>query len=254
MIKDEQKKEEIKRQYELKLKKQKRKELITVLAILSSVFVQALLIGLIKGGAGMVQDITGGSLAQAKEIYENTKTALIGIGIISLIIMLIFIVQCIKGRKKSRHAKNINAKKAFIDYDRLEIARLRVAKARMEEKHGKRSGTGLDDRMSRLDALEKEDAEYLSRHRQRTYHGMSESEYKKLLKEEYERYMNMDFSEDVNEKGLYEEDMDEYQYGYEEYTRLDKIKAFIKRNIMIIAIASGVIVLAVMAVIIISIL
>lgn len=252
MTKEEQKKEEIKRQYELKLKRQKRKELITVLAILSSVFVQALLIGLIKGGARMVQDLTGGSLAQAKEIYDDTKTALIGIGIISLIIMIIFIVQCIKDRKKRKHAKK--DKKAFIDYDRLEMARVRVAKARMEEKHGKRSYTRLDDRMSRIDALEKEDAEYLSRHRQRTHKGMTETEYEKLRQEEYERYMNMDFSEDENEEDLYEEGMDEYEYGYEEYTRFEKIKAFIKRNIMIIAIMSGVVVFAIIAVIIISIL
>ena len=242
--------DEWKKQHDLRMKKQKRKDLMTVLAILSSVFVHALLIALLKGGERMVHDITGGTMAQAREIYESTRTVFIGLGIISLILMIIFIVQCVKERNKNKHLKK--DKKAFIDYDRLEMARVRVAKARMDaKKQGNKSDSKLDNRYSRLNAMEQEDMEYLEKHRQQSYHGMSQAEYQKKRQEEYERYMNMDFSEDDDYIVEHEYPFDD-DSEYEEYTKLERIKNYIVEHGVIIGIVVGVAILVIMATVIIG--
>lgn len=249
--KEELKKEEYKKQQELKLKKQKRKELLTVLTILSSVFVNALLIAVLKGGERMVRDFTGGSLAEAREIYENTRNALIGIGIISLIIMLVFIVQCVKERNKNKRAKQ--NKKAFIDYDRLEMARVRVAKAHQDaKKQGAKAAVNDNNRYRRLDELEREDKEYLDNAKYKKYHGLSEEEYRRIRKEEYDRYMRMDFTDDEERDAFADWASYEEMEEYEEYTRTERIKLFIKEHIFVISIVAGVGALAIMSAIIIG--
>ncbi len=237
--------EEQKKQYELRMKKQRRRETITVLAILSSVFIVAILLALLKGGERMVQDITGGSMAQAREIYKNTKSALIGMGIISSIIMVIFLIQTIRDRRK-RKLKEM-AKEPFIDYDRLEMAKIRVEKAHMDAKKNKSLSSRSNDRSIRLRAMEKEDNEYLFGHRGNQYEGMSEEEYRRYRQEEYERYMSMDMNE---EEEKWPDDMDEN--GESEYKQdglLNLVKKFFIDHKVLIGVATGVLLLAVIVLI-----
>ena len=194
--------DEQKKKYELRMKKQRRREVITVLAMLSSVFIVAFLLALLKGGERMVHNFTGGSMAKAKEIYNNTKVALVGMGIISGIIMAVFLIQTIKERKNRTH--NRKEKEAFIDYDRLEMAKIRVEKARMEAKKNEFSKKNARDRSIRLSALEQDDNEFFRSHKANKYDVMSEEEYRKYRQEEYERYMSMDWSSDEDEEHLLE--------------------------------------------------
>lgn len=248
--------DEYKRQQELKMKKQNRKDLLTVLAILSSVFVHALLIALLKGGEKMIRNFTGSSVAEAREIYNNTRNVLMGLGIISLIIMIVFIIQCIKEHKKNKRMKT--ERKAFIDYDRLEMAKIRVAKARLEaQKNGGKSSTKRDRLSKRLADMEWEDNEFLASQRNKKYQGMSEAEYRKMRQEEYERYMNMDFLDDDERQSMlddWEMSDEEFDNEYEDYTRFERFKLFISEHILIIGIVAGVIILGIMAAIIIGIL
>lgn len=231
-------KEEYKRQLELKQKKQNRKDLFTVLAILSSVFVHAVLIVLLKGGEKMIYNFTGGSVSEAREIYNNTKNVLMGIGIISLVIMIVFIIQCVREHKKNKRMKE--ERKAFIDYDRLEIARVRVARARLEaQKNGDKSF---------------KDDEFIENQRYKRYQGMSEAEYRKLRQEEYEKYLSMDFADDEKNSMLEEWEKLESEYNdeYKEYTRFERLKLFISEHILIIGIVAGVAIIAIMAAVIIG--
>ena len=85
--------------------------------------------------------------------------------------------------------------------------------------------------------------------------GMTEEEYRKMRKEEYDRYMSLDFSEDMNDDNPFytaynDEEMDEY----EDYTIFDRIKEFVREHGVVIVIIAGVSVLAIVAAIIIGIL
>lgn len=227
------KKEEIKKKYELMMKRQRRKETITVLAILSSVFLVAILLALLKGGERMVQQITGTSLAKAHEIYKGARGAVIGMGLISAVIMIIFIVQTIKERKKNKQIKEKIA--PFIDYDRLEGARIRVERARKNAKNR--------DKSSRIRALENEDNEYLWEHKGRIPEGMSEEEYRKRRQEEYERYMSMDFADDEE----YDEDLydDDEAFNEREYQKAGgSFGRFILNHGIVIGIVIGAIIMA----------
>ncbi len=241
LSKEDEKKEEIKKKFELMMKRQRRKETITVLAILSSVFLVAILLALLKGGERMVQQITGTSLAKAQEIYENTRNAVIGMGLISSIIMIIFIIQTIKEKKKNKQIKEKIA--PFIDYDRLESARIRVERARKDAKKG--------DKSSRIRALENEDNEYLWKHKSRIPEGMSEEEYRRKRQEEYERYMRMDFADEEDaDEDLYDADGEEVFDKKSNQSIFDSFGRFILNHGIILGIVAGAVILAIILLIV----
>lgn len=234
---------------EKEMQRQKRKDLFTVLAILSSFFVFAILIAWLKGGERIIKEITGNSTAEAREIYKGAKNAILGIGVLCLIVLLSYVVYNIRDKKKRKHKKN--EKKSFIDYDRLEMARVRVEQARMEaKKQGKKTSSVNVERYKNL-----KDIDEKIYNKKNTPPGMTEEEYRKMRKEEYDRYMSLDFSEDMNDDNPFytaynDEEMDEY----EDYTIFDRIKEFVREHGVVIVIIAGVSVLAIVAAIIIGIL
>lgn len=231
-------------------KKQKRKDTLTALAIVSSVFIVALLIIWLKGGEGIIKSVTGSSIAEARDIYDRTKNAIIGIGVVSVIIMIVYVAYSVQNRKKSKRASN--QKKAFIDYDRLEMARVRVEQARMDaKKQGKKSSSTSYDRNKRL-----KDADEAVYSRKSRPQGMSEEEYRRMRKEEYERYMSMDFSEDMDDEDnpFLNDYFDDNDDEYEEYTLFERVKYFISEHKVVAGIGAGVLAITIVTAIVLLIL
>ncbi len=225
------------------LKRQKTKDVLTVLAILSSVFVLALLIAWFKGGERIIKEFTGSSMAEARKTYEGTKTAILCVGILSLLVLLVYVAYSVQERKKRKHKRN--AKKAFIDYDRLEMARVRVEKARMEsKKQGKKGYSSQLDKYERLKNVHEDTYDRMPKMK-----GMTEEEYRRLRKEEYERYMNMDFLDDIkNNDNLFGRVyLDEETDDYEEYTFFDRIKNFVSNHSVVICIIAGVLMVGIIS-------
>lgn len=225
------------------LKRQEIKDVLTVLAILSSVFVLALLIAWFKSGERIIKEFTGSSMAEARKIYESSKTAILCVGILSLLVLIVYVAYSVQERKKRKQKRN--AKKAFIDYDRLEMARIRVEKARMEaKKQGKKSSSSKLDKYERLKNLNEDTYNRMPKTK-----GMTEEEYRRLRKEEYDRYMNMDFEDDIeSDDNLFGKAyLDDEAEDYETYTFLDRIKSFVSNHSVAICIITGILMVSIIS-------
>lgn len=217
------------------IKKQRNKDLWAALASLGSVMLLALAIAWLKSGESVVREFVGHDIEKTREIYESTRNVLFGAGFISLLVVIIYIVKRIKYRRKSAKVEE-----AFIDYDRLDAARARVERARKE----KAEGITDAEEASRYD-------EYINAvHIHKRPEGMSEEEYRRMRKEEYERYMSMDMFDDVeipkrsysiNQEGLRVE---------KELTPIERLKEFIATHAVAFGVGAGVVLLGIIAIVV----
>ena len=85
---------------------------------------------------------------------------------------------------------------------------------------------------------------------------MTDEEYRKLRREEYERYMSMDFSDEIgkDDNPFLENHNNEEIDEYDDYSLFDRIKEFVKEHGVAIGIIAGVVVLAIITAIVIGIL
>ena len=213
--------EKDKRKLDKEAKKRRNRDVWTVLAILASVMLLALAIAWLKSGESVVKKFVGDDPEQAKQLFETTRNVLFGAGFLSLIAVIIFIIKHIKYRKKKEVAN------AFIDYERLDAARARVEKARME-REGKLDKPG--DRDIYNDYTD-------NRNLMNRHNGMSEAEYRKMRQEEYERYMSMDFTDDGPRRsyGIDEENPE----LIEKMSLADRIKEFVSEHIWQVCLGAG---------------
>lgn len=223
--------EKDKKKLDKEARKRRNRDVWTVLAILASVMILALAIAWLKSGEAVAKKFVGDDPEQAKQLFETTRNVLFGAGFLSVVAVIIFVIKHIKYRKRPKVTN------AFIDYDRLDAARARVEKARME-REGKPDVTRDRDNYDRY-------SEEL--HSNDRHNGMSEAEYRRMRQEEYERYMSMDFSEDSSRKsyGIDEENPE----LIETMSLADKIKDFISEHLWQVCLGASVIVVMIGAII-----
>lgn len=228
-----------KKKKDKKEKRRKNKDLWTALAILSSVMILALAIAWLKSGESIVREIVGGTEEENRQIFETTRNVIFGAGFLSIIVVVIYIIKRLKYRKKPETGT------AFIDYDRLDVAKARVAKAHMEKKSGEGAGRRNDDSLYEYeDTIDRKRPE-----------GMSEAEYRAMRQREYQKYLSMDLTDDEDD------DTDGFSYGnrdedddYEEMGLFESIKEYISEHKLISGIVAGAVAVTVIVTVILAIL
>ncbi len=222
---------------EREAKRRRNKDLWAALASLGAVMLLALAIAWLKSGESVVREIMGEDVVRAKQVYETTRNVLFGAGFLSIIVVVIYIIKRIKYREPA------TATEAFIDYDRLDAARARVERARMEQADEESYGTYRSRHAGRYN--DQDDIP-----RSKRPEGISDEEYKRMRQEEYERYMSMDFEDDELPKkrgyGIDEENPE----LVEELTRMEKLKEYIAERKLIFGIGACVAVVGIAMIIV----
>ena len=207
-------------------KKKKNKDVWAALASLASVMLIALTIAWLKSGEIVARQIVGEDVEKIRTVYETTRNVLYGAGFFSVLAVVIYIIKKIKYKEKH------SVEEAFIDYDRLDAARARVEKARAERQSAS------------MDVYEQNYRDTYCREilRNDNLDRMTTEEYNRMRQQEYERYLSMDFDDEIPKRkgyGIDEENPD----LIEEMTLIEKFKEYIAEHKLVLGIGAGIVVM-----------
>lgn len=198
--------------------REEKRDTWTVIAILASVMLVAILLSFLKSGSSGIENFSKEGSYEQQEEQESAKNILYGAGIICAGIIVIYMVK----REKKRKVRKQELREIYDRQQKLEAARVRVEKAR------------------RLDRLQSE-RESIGNRRGRN-ERLGGQDYLEQRQREYKYYM---------EKGDDDADFEVYYDDIEEYLNDEGgIKGFIRNNSSMLIIAGSVIAFMAIAIIV----